>query len=317
MIGAGRMGLPICERLMKAGHLVTVHDIRPEVADRIHDCGAQWQPLRSALRPEMVITVLPGSPELQQVMEGDGAGSEAPGTGSGGPAATVPPGSSLPGSSALPDRSAGLLQTLAPGTIWLDLTSADPDLGIRLAAAAEAAGLVALEAPMGGGVSAARTGELTLYAGGPASALDACWPVLETIAGRIVHLGPAGSGYLTKLMVNVLWFSQAVATTEVLLLAERSGIGAARLRNALAGGPADGRFIAEYLPKLIARDPVADFGLDRVVEELDSLVEVAESRGVPFELGRLVADLHEQALSQFGPVDGELLVAEYLRGAQG
>jgi 3-hydroxyisobutyrate dehydrogenase len=99
-----------------------------------------------------------------------------------------------------------------------------------LAAAANARGIDVLDAPVGGGVAAARAGALQLFVGGESAVIDRCRPVLEALAdpGSITHAGGTGTGYVTKLLVNLLWFGQAIATAEALLVGRRAGIDSAR-----------------------------------------------------------------------------------------
>jgi 3-hydroxyisobutyrate dehydrogenase len=217
------------------------------------------------------------------------------------------------------EEEGGLLGRLRPGTTWIDLTSAAPELGKQLAAAALEVGVPALEAPIGGGVAAAEQARLTFFVGGDLQVLARMRPLLEVLArpDRILHQGPAGSGYLTKLLVNTLWFGQALATAEVLLLGQAAGLDLARLREVLSSGPAASEFIATVVPSLFEGDYLTTFGLDRIVEELTSVQDSAQAHGVPHELTRLVTDVHARALDRFGPVDGELMGMAYLEQQAG
>ncbi|MFG1921997.1 NAD(P)-dependent oxidoreductase [Cryptosporangium sp. NPDC048952] len=271
MVGAGRMGLPIVRALVRAGHDVRVADRRAEVAPAVRDAGAHWAPDDVLDGVEVLITVLPGSPEVRAV---------------------VP----------------GLLERAAPGVAWIDLTSTAPDLGKELAEAARKRGLVALDAPMGGGPGA----ELTLYVGGDAAVLDAYRDLLGAFAGRIHHCGGPGAGYLTKLLVNVLWFGQAAAVTEALLIGQRAGLAPEALGELLNDGPAASAFLRDYLPALTSGDRLPSFGLDRIVEELESVQALA-----PYPVSGAVTALYRDALAHFGPVNGELLGAAYLEHLAG
>jgi 3-hydroxyisobutyrate dehydrogenase-like beta-hydroxyacid dehydrogenase len=273
LVGAGRIGLPVARNLVAGGHSVRVHDVRAEVEDLVTGFGATWgEPLP---RTAVLITVLPGSPELRSAMH-------------------------------------RLLERLRPGTIWLDLTSASPALGAELASAASRHAIEYLEIPVGGGPEAAEAGELTLYAGGESATLDRVEPILRTFARHVHHTGPHGSGYLTKLLVNLLWFNQVVAVGEVLMLGRSGGLDPARLRELLLNGPAASAFIEDVVPRLLAGDQLATFGLDRIVEELESLEEFAGQHEVPAAMTSLVSSVHRDALARFGPVDGELLAIAHL-----
>jgi 3-hydroxyisobutyrate dehydrogenase len=172
---------------------------------------------------------------------------------------------------------------------------------------------------MGGGIAAARSGTLHLYVGGDAEVLRRRRPVLESVADpeRIVLVGGAGAGYTAKLLVNLLWFGQVVATAEALLLGQRAGLDLEVLRAVLDGSAAGNEFIRHDLSALFAGDYMRSFGLDRCCEELDAAAELARVHGTPFELSELVGRVHRRALARYGPVDGELLAAALLEEEAG
>ena len=176
-----------------------------------------------------------------------------------------------------------------------------------------------LEAPAGGGVPEARAGKLQLFVGGDAALVERHRPLLEVLADpqRITHVGGHGSGYLTKLLVNLLWFGQAIATAEALLLARRSGIDLDVLRRAVTDSAASSAFIRDDLGVLLAGDYMTDFGLDRCCEELTTVTALGREHDVPFELSALVERTHQRALTRYGPADGELLAVALLEEQAG
>jgi 3-hydroxyisobutyrate dehydrogenase len=290
VIGLGRMGLPICTRLLGAGHTVLAVDVHPGRRDLAVAAGAlaPASAQRAAAEADVLMTVLPGAPELRALMLGPATGE-------------------------------GLLRHVGPDVMWIDMTSASPDLAVDLSSAAARHSVRWLGAPMGGGPEAARAGDLTFFVGGEADVLSACAPVLAPLAApeRILHLGEHPHGYLAKLVVNLLWFTQAIATGEALLLAQAGGLDLVRLQEVMMKGPAASAFIASSVPAVFDGDYRRTFGLDRCVEELASLTAMASEREVPFELSTLVTDLHRRALERFGPVDGELLGVAYLENLAG
>ena len=220
----------------------------------------------------------------------------------------------LPGSAEL-DSLPPVLGALRPGGLWLDLTSADPRVIRRMAS--ETPGILVVGAPMAGGPAAAAQRRLSFHVGGAPLAVDRARPLLELLGTVDVVGDDPGDGYVAKLLANLLWFGQVVAVTEALLLGRSLGLDPSTLRRTLAAGAAGSTFIDEYLDRLLAGDYAETFGLDRVVEELDTLASLARQEGVPFELSELVARLHREALERFGAVDGELLAAKLLEERDG
>lgn len=286
VVGMGRIGCGVAASLVRAGHTVWVVDTRTEVRPAAEEVGAHWGGTAVTGIPagEVLLTVLPGSPELRVVMFG-----------------------TTPGETGVFDR-------MQAGSTWIDLTSAAPDLASELSAAARQRGVHYLDAALGGDADAAAQAELSLYVGGESEVFERNRPMLEDIAApsRIHYMGGPGAGYLTKLLINQLWFTQVVAVEEVLLLGKSSGLDVSLLQQALQAGPASSDFMSDYLPLLMRGDYLPAFGLDRIVEELDSLQRAAHAQSVPFALAAQVAALHQDALTHFGPVDGELLAAAYL-----
>jgi 3-hydroxyisobutyrate dehydrogenase len=285
-VGVGRMGLPMCANLVAAGHMVTAGDARAEAEQAVRQCGGHWRaPLAEvAVDAEILITMLPGAGEVRQVMVGS-----------------------------------GVLAAMPPGAVWIDMSSTNPAAGRELAAAARARGVGVLDAPVGGGVPAAQSGTLQVFAGGDAAVLDRCRPVLAALADpqRIIHVGGNGAGYTVKLLVNLLWFGQAVATGEALLLARRAGIGLDVLRRTLADSAASTAFIRDDLGALLDGDYLTSFGLDRCCEELTAIADLARELNVPAELTQTVEHMYQRALQRFGPVDGELMAVAMLEEEAG
>ena len=200
--------------------------------------------------------------------------------------------------------------------VWIDMTSAAPSVGLDLMLRAEQSGAECLEATLGGGVRAAQTGTLQLFVGGDAGLLDRHRPLLEAL-GTIEHVGGHGAGYLSKLLVNLLWFGQAVAVGEALLLGRREGLDLEVFVGALRRSAAASDFVRGDLAALLAGDYLETFGLDRCCEELDAVVSLARDRDVPAELSSAVQRAYRDALARYGPVDGELLAIALLEERAG
>jgi 3-hydroxyisobutyrate dehydrogenase-like beta-hydroxyacid dehydrogenase len=268
------MGRPVCARLVEFGFDVTATDVERTRRTDAEAAGARWADgLEAAvLDADIVITVLPGPPEVSAI---------------------APP----------------LTAAMTTGALWLDLSTASPAVARTVRVAAERRDVAVVDAPLGGSPEDGRNGRLLSFAGGRDDDLGRVRPVLDAIADRVVHVGPHGAGYLTKLLANALWFGQAVATAEALAIAGRAGLDITEIQGALAQSAAGRGFIAHDAPALIVGDTMPAFSLGRCVEQLRSLQGAAADLKVPAEVLDAVASVHAEALREYGEVDGELLGA--------
>ena len=243
--------------------------------------GASWAPDTRAVAAaaDVFMTMLPGTDELRAVMD-----------------------------LAIPE--------LRPGRTWIDLTSSTLATAREVGARARARGIECLDAPVGGGPAAAAAGELQLFVGGRKEIVERHRRLLEVL-GAVEHVGGHGAGYVSKLLVNLLWFGQAVATGEALLLARRAGLDLEVLRGTLERSAASSEFLRRDLDALLDGDYLESFGLDRCVEELRAVADLAGELEVPFELSTGVAQAYERALDHYGAIDGELLAVALLEERAG
>jgi 3-hydroxyisobutyrate dehydrogenase-like beta-hydroxyacid dehydrogenase len=282
------MGLPLARRLTARGLAVSAFDVDEAARDRGRGAGVAIASDARALAAgvDVLVTVLPGPPELRSAMLG----------------------------------SDGVLDAMTAGSCWLDLTSNDPRVATEVARAAAARGVESVGAPMAGGPDDAEAGRLGFWVGGRPDAVSRVRPLLASLgdASRLTVMGDdVAAGYTTKLLANTLWFGQVVAGTEMLLVGQAMGLDEARLGSVLAAGPGGSAFLTGYLDRLLAGDDMPAFGIDRVVEELDTVTSLASEAGTPAELTAVVARLHRDALDRFGAVDGELLAARLLEARAG
>jgi 3-hydroxyisobutyrate dehydrogenase len=182
-------------------------------------------------------------------------------------------------------------------------------LARAVAAAAAPRGQRVLDAPVGGSPERAGRGALTLYVGGAADDLERCRPVLETLAEQVLHVGAHGSGYAVKLLVNALWFAQAVGTAEAFALGRRLELDPGVLHEALKRSAAGGRFLDEDADALLSGDARSAFPLRRCCDELAAVLALGAELDVRLDLASAVSRIHADALERYGDVNGELLGA--------
>jgi 3-hydroxyisobutyrate dehydrogenase len=276
IVGLGRMGAPIAGRLRETGTSVTATDLRPERRALAESLGIGWAPGTAQLAAEcgVVVTVLPGPGEVREV---------------------IPP----------------LLRGLEAGDAWIDMTSGVPELAHEIRRRVRP-GVRVLECPVGGGPDEAGRGELLGFIGGDAADRAAGEWLLRSLCRGFAHAGAPGTGYAAKLLVNLLWFGQALAVSEALALGARLGLDPARLRTTLAESAAGSRFLDRDAPRLLSGDDMATFALSRCVEELEGVLGLAGEQDLELPMAERVTELYRQALRTHGDADGELLAARRL-----
>ena len=286
-IGLGRMGMPMCARLAQAGYDVIATDRDPQRQPDAEQATARWQPSSAgaAAEADVLITMLPGPEAVTDAMTG----------------------------------REGALRTLSRRATWIDMSSNDPAVGRTLVDRASDHHIRCLDAPVGGGPLEATNGTLRLFVGGDARDIRRHRRLLENLAGPdgIIHVGPNTAGYTTKLLVNLLWFGQAVATAEALLIGCKAGIELETLRNALAASAANSDFIRRDVDALFTGNYLTSFGLEGCVRELESITRLADDLDAPHTLSDRVKRVYQEALERFGPVDGELLPVALLEERAG
>lgn len=287
-IGLGRMGGPMARQAIAAGFPLVVHDIRRDAAAGLEGLGAGWadSPRAAARQADILVTMLPGPPQVEAVLFG-------------------------------PD---GAFDALGAGSIWLDMSTSTPPVGRRAAEAGAARGVACLDAPVSGMTKGAETGTLQVFAGGDAETFARTLPLLRAMGDpeRIFHVGPKGAGYAVKLCLNLLWFIHTAAAAEVLVMGVRAGVSLPVLRDALAASPAASNVIERDLDRLFAAgDYDEGFTLDLVTKDLALAIDLGRETGTPLEVSALVEQLHRRARAVYGDRGGELLAVKLVEDATG
>jgi 3-hydroxyisobutyrate dehydrogenase len=276
-IGLGHMGGHMCRQVVQAGFDVTAYDLNPEtLATALADGARPADSLAAAVRgAEIVVTSLPGPTQVDEVLTG----------------------------------ADGVMASLAPGGLIIEMSTSSLEVGRRAQAFAIAHGIQLIDAPVAGQTIGAAAGTLAIYVGGEPAAVARARPVLEAIGDpeRIVHLGPGGSGYAVKLLLNLLWFVQSVAAAEALTIGVRAGVPLEGLHRALVNSPANSVFLErDLLPLLDAGDYDEGFAMKLVTKDLGLAVDLARDVGVPAELSALVEQIHRRARAVYGDEAGEM-----------
>jgi 3-hydroxyisobutyrate dehydrogenase len=276
-IGLGNMGGPMCGHLAAAGFSVTAFDVNAAALARAVDAGARpaADVADCARAAEVLITMLPAPPQVEQVLLG----------------------------------SDGAIAALSPGSLAIDMSTSSTAAGARVLAAAQERGVDVLDAPVAGQSIGAKAGTLAIYVGGSEEAFARARPLFEAMGDpeRVFHLGGHGAGYTVKLLLNLLWFIESVAVGEVLSIGVRAGVSLDRLHGALVGSPANSVFLERDV-RMVLDDGAYDeaFPMRLVCKDLGLAVDLAREVGVPAELSALVEQIHRRARAVYGDEAGEI-----------
>jgi 2-hydroxy-3-oxopropionate reductase len=251
-IGLGIMGKPMARNLMKAGYSLVVHNrSRPSVDELAKEgAGIASNPREAAAKSEVVITMLPDSPEVDQVFTGD----------------------------------QGVFAGTKRGTLLIDMSSISPVVARRLAAEAERLGSEMLDAPVSGGEAGAMSASLSIMIGGKPSAVERAMPIFQALGKNIVHVGDAGAGQVAKAANQVVVGLTIAAVSEALVLATKAGVDPVKVRQVLLGGFAQSRVLDAHGQKMLERNFKPGFRIRLHEKDLSIALATGKEYGVPLML---------------------------------
>jgi len=273
-IGLGIMGASMASNLQKAGHELVVHDIKRDAAAPHIGAGATWAdtPRQLAEATEVVLTSLPGPPEMESVALGEN----------------------------------GLLSGMIKGKVYFDLTTNSPAVVRRVHDVFAKKGVHLLDAPVSGGPSGARTRKLALWVGGDEAVFLRYKPVLDAIGDKPIHVGPIGAGSVTKLVHNCAGYAIQTALAEVFTLGVKAGVEPLALWEAVRQGAGGRQRTFDRIPHQFFRgkyDP-PNFALRLAHKDVTLATELGREHGVPMRVANLaLAELTEALNRGWGDRD--------------
>jgi len=258
-IGLGIMGRPMADNLIKAGFPVVVHSRTRSKVDALVARGATAGASARdvAARSEVVITMVPDTPDVRLVMLG-------------------------------PD---GVVEGAHDGLIAIDMSTISPTATQEIAAALAAKGVRMLDAPVSGGESGAIAGSLSIMVGGDAAVVAQCQPVFAAMGTRITHIGPHGHGQIAKLCNQVVGVLTLEAVAEGVVLAQKAGVDVHRVIEALSGGAADSWMLRNQAPRMLGRDFAPGFFIHLQQKDLRLAMALAGTLSAPLPGAALVHQL--------------------------
>ncbi|MDQ5926191.1 MAG: hypothetical protein QG554_1133 [Pseudomonadota bacterium] len=280
LLGCGLMGTPMSRRLLAAGHSLTVWNRTRAKADALTTNGAivATTPAAAVAEADLVITMLEHGGVVDEVLF----------------------------SPALP----GAVQGLRAGTLVVDMSSILPEQAQDHARRLAERGVQALDAPVSGGTLGAEAGTLAIMAGGEAAAFERAREVLMVL-GRPVHVGPTGSGQLTKLANQMIVGITIGAVAEALLLAEKGGANPAKVREALRGGFAESRILEVHGQRMVEGDFAKRGSLAIQLKDLRNALQTSAGLGFDAPITQHLTHLYAQAAEHgFADLDQSALFKE-------
>ncbi|GAB7523876.1 NAD(P)-dependent oxidoreductase [Paraburkholderia sp. 2C] len=267
--GPGLMGAPMIRHLLRAGHTVHVWNRTRDKAEALAKDGAQVASTPGALaeRAELIFLCVSDAAAVEQVVFDPQHGIATAAT-----AATAA------------QRATGHARVRR----IVDHSSIAPSATRGFAQRAGAVGIGWVDAPVSGGVAGATAGTLAVMAGGAAADVDAATHVIRAYAARVTHMGEVGAGQTAKLCNQSIVTATVAAIAEAVSLAQRSGIDAARLTEALAGGWADSVLLQIFVPRMTTSGDVPIGAMRTFQKDVDTIAATAYETGTPMPVAGTV-----------------------------
>ncbi len=259
--GIGLMGLPMCRRLLAAGYPLTVWNRNPAKCAPLVEAGARQvtTPAQLCGHADVVMLCLADTSVVREVVFG----------------------------------TQGVVEGARSGQLLVDFSSLEPTATREMSAElAGKTGMGWLDAPVSGGVVGAQAGSLAIMVGGDAAHLERVKPILLNLGQRVTHMGAVGAGQVTKACNQMIVACNALVIAEVIALAERSGVDASLIAEALAGGFADSKPLQILAPQMAEScfEPVK-WHVRTLLKDLDTAVKFSREQGSATPISGLAAQL--------------------------
>jgi 2-hydroxy-3-oxopropionate reductase len=263
-IGLGIMGRPMAENLLRAGHRLIVLDRNPAPVAELVSLGAQDATTPAAAgRAEVVITMLPDTPDVEEVALGP----------------------------------QGVLEGIASGGLYIDMSTVSPMLAERIAQAGTARGILTLDAPVSGGQVGAEKATLSIMVGGPEEAFRRALPILQSLGKNIVHCGASGAGQLVKACNQILVALTIEGVAEALTLGASAGVDPAKIVQVLGAGLARCGILETRGARMVAGDFAPGFRSRLHYKDLRIALGAGQAYQSPLPATAVVHEMFKQMVS--------------------
>ena len=272
LLGLGTMGFPMAINLLRAGYELTVYNRTVAKGQPLVEQGAKQvlTPAEAAQSVDYVITMVSDDASIHSIYDGE----------------------------------QGLLASLKPGTIVIDCSTVSPSLAKRLAADCETRGAKFLDAPVTGSKPAAEAGTLTFMIGGDAEVLEQSMAVFQAMGTRIVHMGPNGSGAITKLAHNTIVGINNVALAEGFSIVSKAGVNPTAFLEVVQNGSANSKAADLKGHKIINGDFDNQFSLQLMLKDLKLASVLTDNMQLPTPMLELAKSMFQAGQTAgYGPED--------------
>ncbi|PKR76986.1 2-hydroxy-3-oxopropionate reductase [Halalkalibacillus sediminis] len=261
-IGLGIMGKPMAKNLLKAGYSVVASSSNPLTNEEIKANGGQVvDSLKEiAAVSEVVITMVPNAPEVKDVLFGE----------------------------------EGIVDSLKPGSIVIDMSSIDPLASKDIAATLRERDVQFLDAPVSGGEPKAIEGTVSVMVGGDEVTFEKCLPILQTVGASVVRVGDVGAGNSAKLANQIVVATNIAAVSEALVLADKMGVDQTQVYEAIRGGLAGSTVMDAKAPMMIEGDFEPGFKVDLHLKDIRNVMKTGEALDLDLPLTKFASDILEE-----------------------
>ena len=262
-VGLGIMGGPMARNLMEAGHELVLYN---RTRSKAEELGAEvaTSPREVAERSGVIFTMLPGPPEVEEVVAGEG----------------------------------GLLQGAGEGSLIVDTSTSSPVLARELDRTARERGASMLDAPVSGGDVGAIEGTLSIMVGGDERDFEQARPLFEVLGETVTHVGPTGAGQLVKACNQIVVALAIEAVSEALVLGSRGGVAPEKILEVLSGGLAANKVMEVKREKFLERDFEPGGKVEFHRKDLRIALEAGREYGVPLPATAVVCQMFEALMAK-------------------
>ena len=277
-IGMGIMGTPMACNLVRAGYNVMVSNRTMSKCDPVVALGAKAGTYREVAEScDVVITMLPNSPQVKAVMLGDN----------------------------------GIAAHMKSGSVFIDMTSVNPIASKELGEALAAYGIEMLDAPVSGGEPKAIDGTLSIMVGGKQEVFDAYKEMLGAMGTSVVRCGEIGAGNTTKLANQIIVACNIQALAEALTLAQKAGVDPQLVFQAIRGGLAGSTVMDAKAPMMIGGNDTPGFKIDLHIKDLNNALDCAHTVGSPVPMTASVQEIMQWLHNHEGGQKDYSAIAQY------